>query len=109
MVKLWISVFGALKKLRTKYRNAQEQWMAKTPWQKWDCIYNTGNCFAELLGVQVYSDLTNYWLTAVGGILGLLYIFLTIYTVQFYLRQSNFTRALACSYPFGLFILVSSI
>lgn len=110
MIKLWIYLFDVLKKLRTKYRNLKEKWTnAKTPRQKWQCIYSTGNFFAELLGVQVYSDMKNYWWTATGGILGLLYIFITIYTVQFYLRQNNFTRALACSYPFGLFTLVSSI
>lgn len=107
MIKLWISTSDALKKLRVKYRNARKKWMTKTPWEKWNCIYNVGKFFAELLGVQVYSDMKNYWLTASGGVLALLYLFLTIYTVQFYLCQSNFTRAFACSYPFGLFILVS--
>lgn len=109
MINLWTSIFAGIEKLRTKYRNAKENWMAKTPWQKWNCIYNVGNLFAELLGIQVYSDMKNYWFTAVGGLLGLLYLCLTFYTVQFYLRQSNFTRAMACFYPFCLFILVSAV
>lgn len=108
MLKILIeSVCRALKKVQLKYQNVREKWMSKTPWQKWNFIYNAGKTFSELIGIKVYSDMKFYWLTASGGILGLVYLSLTIYTVQYYLRQHNFTRAMACSYTFGIFILVS--
>lgn len=107
MMKILKSLFGSLKELRSKYRNAQEQWMIKTPWQKWKHLYNIGKAFGESIGIRVYGDMKNTWYTASGGVLGLIYLFLAIYTVQYHLRQRNFTRAMACSYAFGLFILVN--
>lgn len=107
MLKIWISVLRAWKKLQLKYQNLRDKWTSKTPWQKWSCIYDLGKCFIELIGIKVFGDMKNYWLTASAGLLGLVYLFLTIYTVQYYIRRHNFTRAMACSYTFGLFILVS--
>lgn len=109
MVKIWISVYRALKKLQLKYQNIREKWKAKTSWQKWDFIYSLGKFFLELLGIKVFSDMKNYWRTAIPGIGGLIYLVLAIYTVQYQMRQHNFTRAMACSYTFGLFILVSFV
>lgn len=107
MVKMWKSAYRALKKLQMKYQNMREKWKAKTPWQKWNFIYNLGKFFVELIGIKAFGDMKNYWRTAIAGVLGLIYLLLTIYTVQYHMRQHNLTRAMACSYTFGLFILVS--
>lgn len=109
MLKIWISVLRAWKKLQLKYQNLRDKWTSKTPWQKWNCIYDLGKFFIELIGIKVFGDMKNYWHTASALVLGLVYLFLAIYTVQYYIRQHNFTRAMACSYTFVLFILVSSI
>lgn len=106
-MKIWISVYRALKKLQMKYQNIRAKWTSKTPSQKWNFIYDVGKFLIELIGIKVYGDMKNYWHSAICGILGLIYLLLTIYTVQYYMRQHNFTRAMACSYTFGLFILVS--
>lgn len=109
MLKIWIYVFRAVKKLQLKYQNLREKWMSKTPWQKWNAIYELGNFLVKLIGIKVFDDMKNSWRTASSGILGLIYLVLTIYTVQYYMYRHNFTRAMACSYTFGLFTLVSAV
>lgn len=109
MVKIWISVYRALKKIQLKYQSIREKWKAKTPWQKWNFIYSVGKFFLELIGIKVFGDMKVFWRTLIPAILGLIYLCLAIYTVQYHMRQYNFTRAMACSYTFGLFILVSFV
>ena len=109
MTKIWISIFGALKKIQLKYQNAREKWMAKTPWQKWKFFYSLGKASSELIGIQVYSDMKNYWYTAIPGVCILMYFLLNFYTIQYYFHRMEFVRLIECIYLIGPIVGVSAL
>lgn len=92
--------------LRSKIRCIREWWQAKSPAEKWDTIYNTGRKMCDFIGIHVLSDMRVNWYSASGGLSGAIYLFLTIYTIQYYLRRDEFVRAMECGFLVGLVIAV---
>lgn len=101
-------MFYPLKELRLKYQSVQENWSAKTPTEKWHAIHDIADMISRLVGIHAYSDLKVYWYSASCGILGMIYILLNIYTVQYYLRRGEFVRGMQCTYLVGMSVAVSS-
>lgn len=100
-------LFHLLKTLRLKIRFLQEKWQAKTPKQKFDFFHDMGQLTSEMIGVYIFGDLKNNWYSAFGGICGMIYFALNIYTIQYYCRQSKYARGLQCTYLIGMIIVVS--
>lgn len=84
--------------LRSKLWRTQEWWHSKDPEQKWDTIHEFGRIICELIGIRVFSDMKNYWYSASCGVCAFVYFALEFYTIQYYLRRSDFVEATQCAY-----------
>lgn len=75
--------------------------MIRSPSEKWYTIRDFGQLLCELIGIRVFSDMENYWYTASCGVAAFIYFALDFYTIQYYLRRSDFVKVIECTYLVG--------
>lgn len=96
----------AFKTLRLKIRDIQALWRTKCPAEKWNAIRDVGRMISNLIGIRIFSNLDNYWYTASCGVCAIIYFSLNFYTIQYYMRRSEFIKIIECTYLFGIVIAV---
>lgn len=100
-----------LKKIRKLKQHLIEKWLAKTPKQKWQFTYYCANQVCLITGVQVLSDMKNYWYTTSCGVMASIYFLTSIYTIQYYVfvKREDYFRAVECTCLIGHAITVRLI
>lgn len=90
-------------------RKYHENWLIKTPKQKWQSIYNFGDFVAKLVGVRVLSNMKFNWLTPACGLMFLDYLISVVYTIYYYFERKQYLKAIECTCIFGMVAVVSDL
>lgn len=80
-----------LMKPRNKFRSIQQYLLVATPFEKFELVRNTTIFFAELLGVNVFSDCKRNWRTPIAGLCSLQFAGLLIFTAWYYWDENKIT------------------
>lgn len=94
---------------RARIDRWQMKWQSKTPKQKWEAIFSTGEMTCDLTGVRIYSDMKNTWKTGIGAVVISTCLSMILYTIPFYCARNEYIRSIECSCPLGIIIPVSFI
>lgn len=97
-------MFSPFRAPRLKIQRIREMWQAKSPSEKWDSMYNSGRMMCDFIGIRVLSDMHVNWYSASCGISAALYVFMNIYTVQYYVRRNEFIKGMECTFLVGLVV-----
>lgn len=89
-----------------KLRKRKENFLRKTPKEKWEIVFNVGSKMFRLLGIEVFLGIKNRWYSYIGAILIFDYIFLISYTLWYYFRKNEYLKGLECTYTAGTVALV---
>ena len=95
-----------LRKVKLIIKHVKEKWMAKSPKQMWQSIYDFTDKTLKLIGIRVLDDMKNYWLTASLGLSVLIYYTVLIYTIQYYFKRDEYLRGMECNCVHGHVITV---
>lgn len=102
-------MFDFLKNSYISIRKYHENWLIKTPKQKWQSIYNFGDFVAKLVGVRVLSNMKFNWLTPACGLMFLDYLISVVYTIYYYFERKQYLKAIECTCIFGMVTVVSDL
>lgn len=94
-----------------KIHDFRSEWAKKTPKQKWEAFYRTGQWGADLVQIGVYhTDREKNRIGLIGYypiFHGVGYIGLAIYTMYFYITRDQFSECIKTFCFFGILIQVS--
>lgn len=82
--------------IKNKYKSIKENWLSKTPKEKWSIFHKMGDVPLSFLGLRTYSDNKICLWSYSSGVNIMVYVALVIYTITIYITENDFKECLNC-------------
>lgn len=89
-----LSIVELFKSLRT----IRQDWITKTPYQKWCYLYSIGKAALKIIGIPLFEDDQKlYWYSRFPFVYITIHAALGVYTMYFYIGRGEFMQFLPCT------------